>query len=286
MSSYITLAIIAIIVAMAIYKRHRTYADIVVPDSGVRRADLLYGYYACMGDQAAEVADHVTLHHESQFDGLEKAVDNILKLHRTTALDVSYQVFSAYVPGVHRTIRPDAAQRLRDFFTLLYSKGALQYVKFLYPIDEPNNTVGSAEVLAAAVALVKQVAGGFKDLDGVRYAVIYAADKPFICQDLYDLVGFDDYDKKSSVLTGQYQKLKVSLRPGQQTILVPGGCYGQDPTPFINFAQANKEVGIVMPFLWYDDPWGNVKALGIRSQPAMRAAYTAAGLSITRGALG
>lgn len=276
---YILIAIAAAVCAVWLYKRQHTYADIVLPDTGAHRADLLYGYYACMGEQAQEVAGHVNLHHESQFEGPDKAIANILLLRRATALDVSYQVFSDYRPGVYRTIRPDAWDRLHAFFMLLRERGALEYVKFLYPIDEPNNTVGDAAVLATAVALIRRVAALFPQLDGVRLAVIYAADKPFICQELYDLVGFDDYDKKSSVLTGQYQQLKASLRQGQQTILVPGGCYGQDPTPFIRFAQANAEVGIVMPFLWYDDPWNNVKALGIRSN-ATRAQYVAAGQSV------
>lgn len=280
----LSIAVIAAIIAVAIYKRkHRTYDDIVVSDPGTRRADLLFGYFACMGDQAVEVKDHVTLHHECQFEGAEKAINNILTLKLPTMLDVSYQVFSEYKPGVYRTVRPDAEQRLTDFFMLLDSRRALEYVKYLSPIDEPNNTVGDAAVLSAGLALIKRVAAAFANLKGVRYTVIYAADKPFICQDLYDLIGFDDYDKKSSVLTGQYQKLKASLRPGQQTILVPGGGYGQDPKPVVNFAQANPEVGIVLAFLWYDDPWHNSGCPGIRSLPAMKAAYTAAGLSIAEG---
>lgn len=287
MNPYTVLAILAILVAYVIYKRkHRVYTDIGVPDPGVRRIDLLYGYFSCMGDQAVEVKDHVTLHHECQFEGSEKAINNILTLKLPTMLDVSYQVFSDYKPGVYRTVRPDAEQRLVDFFMLLDSRRALEYVKFLSPIDEPNNQVGDAAVLAAGVALIKRVAAAFVNLKGVRYAVIYAADKPFICQDLYDLIGFDDYDKKSTVLTGQYLQLKASLLPHQQTILIPGGGYSQDPVPFVNFAQSNAEVGIVLAFLWYDDPWHNSGCPGIRSLPAMKAAYTAAGLNIARGAIG
>jgi len=114
----------------------------------------------------------------------------------------------------------------------------------------------------------------------VRLFFIYAADKPFICSDAAALIGFDDYDMRSHVLVSdKYKALKASLGVGQKIVLVPGGAYGQDPEPFIRFANANPEVGLVMPFLWFDDKSGNVGALGIRSGP-LRAAYREAGRSV------
>ena len=120
----------------------------------------------------------------------------------------------------------------------------------------------------------------FIELRGVRLACVYAADKPFICQELFALVGFDDYDMKSHVLVSdKYKQLKASLRPGQQIMIIPGGCYGQDPKPFIDFAQANAEVGAIVCFLWYDNKTNTVGAPGIRSGP-LRSAYREAGRSV------
>lgn len=214
---------------------------------------------------------------ESQFQGPDVAVDNIRKANMDTALDVMFQVYERVPNDSESVVRVDAEQRLRDFFTFLRNNGVLNRVKILYPADEPNNTVLNLEEIQKGVLIVRKVAAEFPDLDGVKLAVIYAADKDFIGKELFDYVGFDDYDKKSHVLVNeQYQKLKRELLPHQKIILVPGGAYGQDPTPFVNFAHANPEVGIVMPFLWYDDPWNNVKALGIRSG-VLKQAYINAG---------
>ena len=120
----------------------------------------------------------------------------------------------------------------------------------------------------------------FPALDGVKLAVIYAANSEFIGQELFSLVGFDDYDMASHVLTSdKYLKLKDSLQPGQRTIIVPGGAYGQHPRPFMDFANGNEEVAVVMPFIWFDDTTGTAQVKGIRSSP-LKEAYIAAGLSV------
>ena len=165
-------------------------------------------------------------------------------------------------------------------FRHLSGTGALKYVKYLCPIDEPNNTVANEAVLLSAIKIVFEAASQFIELRGVRLACVYAADKPFICQELFALVGFDDYDMKSHVLVSdKYKQLKASLRPGQQIMIIPGGCYGQDPKPFIDFAQANAEVGAIVCFLWYDNKTNTVGAPGIRSGP-LRSAYREAGRSV------
>jgi hypothetical protein len=156
----------------------------------------------------------------------------------------------------------------------------LKHVRYLYPIDEPNNTVQREDVLRSAIAIVFEAASQFIELRGVRLACIYAADKPFICSDAYALIGFDDYDMRSHVLVSdKYKALKASLKPGQQIMIIPGGAYGQDPQPFIDFAQGNAEVGAIIPFLWYDNKTNTVGAPGIRSGP-LKAAYIAAGRAV------
>lgn len=249
--------------------------DITVAAPTIWRNDLLYGYYGCRGDQVAETRDHVNLFMESLFEGPEKAIGNILSAGMTTVIDVSWYVFVSTPDGSGRTLRPDAETSLRGYFQDLSDAGALRYVKYIYPIDEPNN-VTDLDNLAGAIALIKKLSAEFPELTGYRLAVIYAADKPFIGQEMFDLVGFDDYAEKSSILVGQYVALKRSLKPGQKTILVPGGTFFQDPTPFVNFAAQNPEVALVMPFVWFD---GAVGLSGIRSN-GMAAQYVAAGKSI------
>jgi hypothetical protein len=279
MTPLIAILIIVAIIGVAMYKRSIPSGDITVYPVPTPRTDLLYGYYGCADAQVAETKDHVNLLHESQFDGPDKCIQNILDADVFTILDVSSQVFD------HGIVKPTAETDLALFFGQLAARGALKNIKAIYPIDEPNNTTTPVE-LAKAIALIKHASYGFKDLAGVVLAVIYAADKPFICQESFDYVGFDDYSRKSSILRGQYQDLCASLLPFQKTILVPGGAYGQDPTPFVNWAESDPRVAILMPFLWLDeriDPAtgrGSVGAPGIRSG-ALKQKYIDAGKYIT-----
>jgi hypothetical protein len=249
--------------------------DITVVAPTTWRTDLLYGYYGCRGDQIAETRDHVNLFMESLFEGPDKAISNILSAGMTTMIDVSWYLFVWTPDGSGRTLRPDAETSLRGYFQALSDAGALRYVRYIYPIDEPNN-VTDIDNLTSAIALIKKLAAEFPELNGYKLAVIYAADKPFIGQEMFDLVGFDDYAEKSSILVGQYVALKRSLKPGQKTILVPGGTFLQDPIPFVNFAEQNHEVALVMPFVWFDGAAGRP---GIRSN-GMAVQYVAAGKSI------
>ena len=263
----------------AAYKRWRYSKDLAFPPAP-NRAGLLYGYYGCADEQVTETMDHVNLFWESQVDGPDKAISNILKMARTTVLDLCPQMFSREGHTGPFTLRGDALVHVVAFLQRLSDAGALKYVRYLYPIDEPNNTVQREDVLRSAIAIVFEAASQFIELRGVRLAVIYAADKPNICQDAYALIGFDDYDMRSHVLVGdKYKALKASLKPGQQIMLIPGGCYGQDPAPFVDFAQGNPEVAAIVPFLWYDNKTGTVGAPGIRSGP-LKAAYIAAGRAV------
>ena len=277
------IAILCAVIAVAVYKssgfkRWRYSKDLTFPE--VPKRDLLYGYYSCHDEQVSETKDHVNLFFESQFQGQDRAIQNILEMSRTTILDLSAQMFTREGHAGPFTLRDDALLHVIAFLQRLSDAGALKFVKYLYPIDEPNNTVQDEATLRKAIALVFEAASQFIELRGVRLAVIYAADKPNICQDAYALIGFDDYDMRSHVLVSdKYKQLKASLGVGQQIMLIPGGAYGQDPTPFINFANANPEVGAVVPFLWFDDRTGSVGSLGIRSN-GMKDAYIAAGKSV------
>lgn len=283
MTYYIAAAIILIVIIHYAYRNRKKFLyrnDLEFPVAPQRK-DLYYGYYSCMAEQVAETKDHINLLHESQFNGPDKCIKNILDAKVDVSLDVSFQIFHKLDPKSYNIVRPDAESRLRDFFQLLANHDALKYVKILYPIDEPNNTVGDLNELVKAINIIRDVAKDYALLQNVKYAVIYAADKPFIGKDYFDYIGFDDYDMKSHVLVSDlYKSLKDDLKPNQKIMIIPGGAYGQHPKPFLDFANNNHEVGIVMPFLWFDDPWNNVKALGIRSN-SLKNEYIKAGKACT-----
>lgn len=285
MTTNIFLGIVIFLMVGVIYNNAKskwkswTYKkDINFPEPSVKRTDLYYGYYACNGEQVADTKDHVNLFMESQFSGIDKAIQNILDAAMDTAIDVMPQVYEQIDPAVRKwTIRADAEQRLRDFFTLLQSRGALKYIKFIYPSDEPNITIAGYEHQKLGTDVVRKVAAEFPELSGVKLAVIFAAGSAHIGQDLYDYVGMDDYAMKSHVLVcKEHKAMEDSLLPHQKLIVVPGGAYGQDPTSFINFAHANHKVGIIMPFLWFSEHSASVGALGIKDN-GMKDIYIAAG---------
>lgn len=279
---YILIIGVILIVGNYISKHWRKWwyrNDINVPAPATKRTDLYYGYFGCLFDQVAETWDHVNLLNEAQFEGPERAARNIVAAGVDCMLCLTPQLLQR-INGAQNTVRADAQASLFGFFRFLSDAGALKHVKFLTPVDEPNNNMESVEELSKAVVVIKAVAKFFPELDDVKLYAIYASDKDFMGKEMFDLVGFDDYDMKSNVLVGKgYKDLKATLRPHQRTILVPGGCYGQDPTPFVNFAQANQEVAMVLPFLWLDDQWGTVGVPGIRSG-SLRSAYVNAGKSI------
>lgn len=284
MSPFYVLASIIVALAAAYlkknWKRLRYSKDVPFPIPAIKRTDLYFGFYGCQDNQVAETKGSFNLLIEQQADGYAKCVQNILDAGTDVLLYVPSQVFSLNVPGQKHTVMPGVESRLRDLFSDLRRDGALKYVKAICPIDEPNNTVADSTELSNAIQSIKAVAAEFTELTGLKLATFYAADKPFICQNLYDWVGFDDYDMHSSVLVGaQYQALVASLRPGQRTMLIPGAAYMQDPGPFVNYAQAHQEVIAVVSFLWFDARNSDVGAPGARSNGA-GAIYLDAGKSV------
>lgn len=278
---YILAAIAVVVVVHYVksnWRKWRYAKDPVFPDAP-KRHGLYYGYFGCTKDQVTETKGHVNILCEVQFEP-QNAIRHMLECGTDVMLALSCQLVDRPDANTKFTVRPDAESRLTDFFIALKLAGVLGQVKALTPIDEPNNTMASEAELAKAIFIIRQVAHKFPELDGYKLYMIYAADKPFICSEQCDWIGFDDYDMKGSVLNGkQYQDLKTSLRGGQKTILIPGGSYGQDPIPFINYAKANTEVAVVLGFLWADDEWGTVGAPGIRSN-GTRDKYINAGKSV------
>lgn len=283
------LPIAAVVVAGAVYAyKHRKIADIDVPVPAQLRQDILYGYYGTMDDQAALTKDYTNLLWEAQFQGMEKAADSILTASKFTVLDVANQVMLRFAEsGRNYKINPFAEGNLRILFDYLENKGALKYVKVLTPIDEPNTNARSTEDVQEAINVVKKITSEYHSLDGVKLGVIYAA-KPatYECIEQFDYVGVDDYDSKSQIFTnGTYEGIKSRLKPGAKTIILPGGGFGQDPEPFVNFAHNNLEVGMLVPFTYLDpmvgaDTWiGLGNDLNPRKQAYIDVGKTIVGLN-------
>lgn len=253
--------------------------DIDVPAPPVKRSDLYFGFYGCQGDQVNETRGAINLLMESQWEGLEKTIENIRSADVDVMLDVSPQVFKR-VPGGRFIIREDAHNALHDLFVRLKEDGVLGKVKVIYPIDEPNNTVGDLKTLQSAVGVIRIIASLHDELDHVKLATTYASDKDFIGLEMFDWIGYDDYDMKSSILTSdKFKNLLASLQPHQQVMLIPGAAYGQNPVPFVNYAQTNTKVAAILAFLWCDGREADVGAKGARSN-GMAKTYLDVGMSI------
>jgi len=284
MTIYI-IAAIALFLAVAYWRNRQPQGhDITVPTPVVLRKDLLFGYYGCETGQVAEVKGHTNLHWECQFHGATQAILDMLKMRSFTVLDVSSQLFERFADsGKNFRLRQDAESNLTELLDYLDVSGALQFVQALVPLDEPNTNCSTPDDLFKACAIIRSVAARYSELDGVKLACIYAA-KPesFTCIEQFDLVGVDDYDMKSSILQGSYQALLAAKRPDAKTILLPGGAFGQDPQPFINWAHADGNVAAVVPFCWFGPREPADKWVGIGAGP-LRETYTKAGEMLTSG---
>lgn len=256
-----------------------TSADIAVPAPAAKRHDLLYGYYTSYADQPTETKGHVNLFWAGFWQGEETAISDMQLMAMPTVIDLDGYLFQT-TPNVSVSLSPTAEANVRGLFDRLRAANVLRFVRVLYPRDEPNlpDWRNCMAYLPQAVSLIRRVAASYQELVGVKVGVIYYDDGVYPSPELFDILGVDNYQAKSSILApgGAYARLKARLSQSQQTWVVPGGSYGQDPTPFLNYAQDNPEVFAVVPFLWADLNGET----GIRSIPAMRSAYTSAGLSI------
>lgn len=265
---YLAVGIAVLAVLYFKYRKPKGY-DIGVPMPSTLRTDLLYGYYGCETGQAEAVKGHTNLHWESQFNGWVRAADDILTMSTATVLDVMPQLFEKIAPnGRNWAIRLDSESQLVSLFEYLRSRGALQYVKAFAPIDEPNTNCRSVEDMQAALAIIRKVAAQYPELSGFKLVVLYAAGpEDWMCIKEFDVVGVDDYDTKSAILTGVYQRLVAAKRPDARTILLPGGAFGQDPTDFVNWAHADGNVIAVLPFCWFGPREAADKWIGIGYGP-------------------
>lgn len=281
---------IAILAALAILiiilvklSKHKPVEDVQIQEALLRK-DLYYGYYATDQGSVEETKDHINLLWENQFGSIDKVVENIQQTKVFTVLDLNPQLFVKIADnGKNYAFNPSAEGQLNRLFKYLQDKNVLQYVKAFSPIDEPNTNVATPEDLNKAIDCIAKVAANYSELSGYKLVCIYAA-KPqsYTVSERFDWIGFNDYDNKSQIfVNGQYQYLKSILNTNQRTIIMPGGAFGQNITPFINFANGNAEVAAIVPFVWFGpreprDTWVGIRDRDLRQQ------YVDAGLSITK----
>jgi len=280
--TYVILGLIVAVLGVYLWKK-RPVKDIDIPEYP-RREGIFYGYYGCIGDQAAVVKDHTNVLWEGQMEGIDKAILNMKVAQKPVILDVSQQVFDINRPsGRNHDFDPHAIRNLRELFDRLRQEDVLRYIVALVPQDEPNTNVRSEQDLQMAIDAIKFVKQYYPELNETKLAIIYAAKPyPYMLKNQFDWIGVDDYDLKSQIfVNGTYAQLKEGLLPHQKTILLPGGAFGQDPKPFVNFAYANPEVGLIIPFVWFGPLQANDKWTGIKDEPSQRILYEAAGRSVT-----
>lgn len=284
--NYLLIPIVIAMTAALLIARKAKAGDITVPAPAALRTDLLFGYYGTHAEQVAETAGHVNLHWESFWSGVDRAIEDIRGAACATVLDLDGYIFAIDPKTNGREPFADAEARVRALFARLRDAGVLRLVKVLVPKDEPNLSKGNVlKHLPQVVPMLRRVAADFDELDGVLLGVIYMGGSNHDHADLFDVVGFDDYDEKSAALKpgGMYDRMQGRLLPGQRTWLVPGASYGQSPEPWVNFAHAHSEVFAIVPFLWATVPWES-EFKGIRDIPAMRQAWTAAGQELVNKA--
>lgn len=278
--------VIALAIVLLVAASKAKPSDITVPAPATLRTDLLLGYYGTYASQVAETAGAINLLWVTFWEGLEKAIQDISAAACTTVLDLDSYIFDIDLLTNARTPHSDAEQRLRALFTRLREADVLHLVKVLVPKDEPNLREGNVlQHLPSVVPTIRRVAAEFDELQGVLLGVIYMGGSDHDHSALFDIVGFDDYDEKSGALKsgGMYDQMRARLLPDQRTWLVPGASYGQNPTPWLNFAHAHPEVFAIVPFLWASVPWESDFS-GIRDIPDMHQAWISAGTDIVKAA--
>lgn len=289
MDKYSLLAL-AVVVALAVIVyaiKSRKYGDIDLSIPDTRRTDLLYGYYSSLDRSYEQTKDHINLFWHSNFFAEEKFIEILKGASCKVVFDLAPYISKRRDSNSHKLVFDEnAEQNLEALFTRLRAAGVLHKISYLYPVDEPQLQVVSEAEHLRMIKAVKAAAAKFEELNGVRYAAIYLRKELFWNLAEHDVVGVDNYDQKSEILTrGDHARLKKSLLPGQRTMLVPGAGFGQNPTPFIAYALRNpEEVEMVVPFLWFDDPnHKDADFTGLENMPAEFKAQWIHASKIARG---
>ena len=245
-----------------------------------------FGYYLTLPGQIEETSEHVNLLWLDDRRLSAEDLANATMLGKTCVIDVSGCIFDG------KAIRADATERLQALRAYIKLHGRLSAVRSITPCDEPNLPETDVQHLVPeAVRIMRAV------WPEARLLCNYYNDGVFEHMELFDDVGFDDYLGGFGICLpprwyeriklffggfvrrGSYLRFAELLRPDQRSFLMPGGSYGERPERWVEFAKTRPEVWAIVPFLAASNVDGS-GIPGILSQPEIRAAYVAAGLSL------
>lgn len=264
----IALVVIAVLIYNQVKKKE--YKDIELQIPATRRSDLVYGYYSAIERTFDQVSDHVNLFWFSHFSSIEQLISIMKNTNVKIVVDLAPYLYEG--SGKRKGVfRGDAAMAdLRAFFHRLRDAGVLHKVTYLYPKDEPNLFMASAEEHLKGIHVVKALRAEFEELRNARLAVIYAGGGDWMNIEHFDVVAVDNYDQKSELLTiGDHADLVKNLSHNQKTFLIPGPSFGHLPDPWVAYALLNpNQVEGVIPFIWFDHPdHKDTSYTGLEAQP-------------------
>ena len=247
-----------------------------------------FGYYLTLPGQIEQTQDHVNLLWLDTHGRLpQQEMARATTLGKAVVIDMQGCLF-----GPDKTILPDATERVQSLRTYIKLHGSLSAVEVLVPCDEPN--LPERDVQALIPEAVRILRDAWPE---ALVGCIYYNDGRFQHHHLFDVLGFDDYLGGFGIFQaprwyeriklffggfvrrGSYLRFAERLRPDQKTWLIPGGSYGERPERWVEFAKTRPEVWAIVPFLAASNVDGS-NIPGILSQPEIRAAYVAAGLSL------
>jgi hypothetical protein len=288
-NEYILFAIIGVITLIICFAAWRAKkekkvktSDIVVPTATPRQFFVFsFGVY---GTQVADMAGWVNMLWQcfwyDSTQNLEKCIADIKAANMTTALDVGRWVFTDRVDANNKvqTRFLGDEPRLRGIFDRLRAEGVLGLVKYMTFCDEPNldENRDIVDLVPQAAAQLRKVALEYPELDGVKLTSTFSSIRPYVHLKEFDVVGFDHYKALSYTLTpgGEYDQFCNLLDlTKQKTWLIAGAYIGQDPIPFINFANARTEVEGVMMFIHTPPKEQEPDMIGVKDQPALLAKW-------------
>lgn len=232
------------------------WKDISIPLPEVLRKDLHFCYYLSIPGQMAATAEHTSLLWHGQFYGLDALQSELDGRPHRVVLDCAAQLFVPTGKDSRRALSPNAEPALRGFFADLRARGLLNRVAYLVAMDEPNLFCESEADFLGAVAILKRVTAEYRELAGVRFMCIYGS-KAENLHGLheFDVVGIDNYEQMSQVLTeGAHADLMRLIAPHQQVMVIPGAAYYQDPAAFVAYAHTEPRCWGVVPFIWAHIP--------------------------------
>ena len=248
-----------------------------------------FGYYLTLPGQIEETQDHVNLLWlDTQGRLPQQEMARATTLGKAVVIDMQGCLF-----GPDKTILPDATERVQSLRTYIKLHGRLSAVRSITPCDEPNlpDERNVMQHIPQAVSIMRAV------WPEARLLCNYYNDGVFEHMELFDVLGFDDYLGGFGICLkprwyeriklffggfvrrGSYLRFAERLRPDQRSFLMPGGSYGERPERWVEFAKTRPEVWAIVPFLAASNVDGS-NIPGILSQPEIRAAYVAAGLSL------